>query len=152
MKYSEAIVPRHVSTVFSDDLREEVGGKLTVVGVYQSAMLVESFPATIAKLSIWMTAVTPSEKPFKSLIFKIYQDEMELCTASVSEDDLARAHAEAEDSFKNRGGVSVVEMQFIAGLGPITFEGPCILRSRLETDDGIYGSRSLSISLKSENA
>ena len=43
------------TTIFCDDVRAEIGGKITLVGVYPSDMLVHgSFPLTMPKFCLWV--------------------------------------------------------------------------------------------------
>jgi hypothetical protein len=47
------------SCVFCDDIRQEVGGKLSYIGVYQSIMYVPSFPIAMPKFGIGVTLNEP---------------------------------------------------------------------------------------------
>jgi hypothetical protein len=48
------------STVFCDDIREELHGKLSIIGVYRSGMIFWSpLPALLPKLGIFVTGVFP---------------------------------------------------------------------------------------------
>jgi len=43
-------------TIFADDVRSEVGGKISIMGIYHSDMLVQSdFPITVAKFFAFVT-------------------------------------------------------------------------------------------------
>lgn len=61
------------TTIFCDDIREEVGGKKTYVGIYLQDMIVHSeFPVVIPQFSIAVTYVEPIESdilPVKVSIF-----------------------------------------------------------------------------------
>jgi hypothetical protein len=39
---------RHIQTVFCDDIRHEVGGKHSYIGVYSGKLFVPTFPATLS--------------------------------------------------------------------------------------------------------
>ncbi|UEP49675.1 hypothetical protein LMA00_07980 [Burkholderia ambifaria] len=64
---------RSVSALFCDDVRHEVGGKLSLIGVYQHVALVPTFPARQGKLAVFVTCNSPKSKPFKQLTVKIYR-------------------------------------------------------------------------------
>src|SRR5262249_39756655 len=50
-------------TIFCDDIRIEVGGKLTYVGVYTGRMFVHgSFPVTVPKLALGITYMQRHDK------------------------------------------------------------------------------------------
>ena len=56
---------------FCDDIRIEVGNKLTLVGCYGDEMLVPAFPITLPKIAVQAKAITPIEQPFEKLIFRL---------------------------------------------------------------------------------
>jgi hypothetical protein len=56
---------------FCDDIRLEVGHKLSFIGCYNDEMIVRSFPATLPKLAVQAKALTPLRCPFKHLTFKL---------------------------------------------------------------------------------
>jgi hypothetical protein len=61
-------------TVFCDDIRQEIGGKLTLVGVYSGEMTVfGTLPATLPKLALYiryMERVGESNEPLELRIYK----------------------------------------------------------------------------------
>jgi hypothetical protein len=60
-------------TIFCDDVRHELGGKITLVGVYRSEMLVHGkLPIVLPKLGIAILLQTPVEGPFQRLKLMIY--------------------------------------------------------------------------------
>ena len=57
---------------YADDVREEIGGKLSLIGVYQGGMKFHGpVPAKLAKLAVIATISAPSTEPFKKLGFVI---------------------------------------------------------------------------------
>jgi hypothetical protein len=48
-------------SLFCDDVRQEVGGKLSYIGVYFGAMFVQSFPVTFPKFVVSVTFCEPPE-------------------------------------------------------------------------------------------
>lgn len=65
------MIPRHLETIFCDDVRTEASGKRIYIGVYGSHLLVDEFPARLQQLCIVVTAVTPVDEPFEKLIFRV---------------------------------------------------------------------------------
>jgi hypothetical protein len=47
------------STIFCDDIRNEIGGKNSYIGVYSGSMGIASFPAQVAKFGIVSTIYEP---------------------------------------------------------------------------------------------
>jgi hypothetical protein len=63
-----------VSAVWCDDIREEVGNKLSFMGVYNQ-VVVASIPSVIPRLAAHMTVFTPIARPVKKLAFKILKSD-----------------------------------------------------------------------------
>lgn len=66
---------RFISAIFCDDIRMEVGNKLSMIGVYNGVMLVPAFPITLPKLCIALSARTDGRNPFKQLVFRVLKGE-----------------------------------------------------------------------------
>lgn len=60
-----------VSTIYCDDVRQEVGGKHSFMGVYNSDMLIPEFPANIGKLCAQITVRLPIETRAENMVIKI---------------------------------------------------------------------------------
>jgi hypothetical protein len=52
-------------SLFCDDVRQEVGGKLSYIGVYFGVMFVQSFPVTFPKFVVSVTFCEPPEMTVK---------------------------------------------------------------------------------------
>lgn len=64
---------RYGYSVFCDDIRNEVGGKLSFIGCYNGVMFVRSsFPLTFPKLCVHFHIVSPSSMPYSSLQVRCY--------------------------------------------------------------------------------
>ncbi len=64
-----------VWTIFCDDVRAEVGNKVSYMGIYGPNLLVEGFPTSILKLCLAIYVRSPIAKPPKDVSVKIFQDE-----------------------------------------------------------------------------
>lgn len=63
---------RYVFCQFCDDVRREIDGKYTLIGVYEGGLQVKgALPAKLPKLVIVCHAATPVDKPFTSLRLRI---------------------------------------------------------------------------------
>jgi len=64
---------RYGYCIFCDDIRNEVGEKLTFIGCYNGSMFVPpKFPLTLSKFCAHVTLVTPSTQPYNSIVLKCY--------------------------------------------------------------------------------
>lgn len=67
---------RYGYSIFCDDIRNEVGGKLSFMGCYSSVMFVSrSFPFILPKFCIHSFVVTSAEHPFQSVFIRCYVPE-----------------------------------------------------------------------------
>ncbi len=129
---------RHIQTVFCDDIRHELGGKLSFIGVYTGHLFVSTFPVTLPKLCLALTAITPAAQPFQKLDLRILKDDEVLAEASLDEAMLsgianAAADLDSEGDGK-KSGVQVLNSLFV--FSPFQIDAPCRLRIRAITESG----------------
>ncbi len=126
------MIPRHVETLFCDDIRHEMGGKLSFIGVYSGSLYVPAFPVTLPKLCLSVKIITPADEPLRTVTLSVLKDEDTLQEIAVDEEQLMAASDSADEQPQER----VQVMQFALVFSPIQFDGPCILRVRAQTEDG----------------
>lgn len=63
--------PRHVEVTYCDDIRQEVGNKMSYMGIYGSDMHVSTAPVLLAKLCIVVKVITNVDDPFEALEIRI---------------------------------------------------------------------------------
>jgi hypothetical protein len=134
------VVTRHLSVIYADDLRQEIDGKITIVGMYQTQMLVPAFPITLPKLAVLMTAVTPAEQPFGKVTLQLLKDSeiLQNIEMDLSGQDIPLPKSDA-------GGIPTMELQFANIISPLQLDGPCKLKARLVTELGTIAGRPLTI-------
>jgi hypothetical protein len=130
------VIPRHVETVFCDDIRQEVGGKLSLIGVYSGGLLVSAFPVTLPKLCLFVRVVTPGEEPLRSLKLRVMKDDDVLQEIVMDEEQLAAASDSTEDTTEEQSKGRVRLAHFLLVFSPIQFVEPCSLRVRIQTEHG----------------
>lgn len=80
---------RNLSAIFCDDIRHEMGNKMSFMGCYQSELNVANAPVALSKLCVFVSATTPQNKPFKALTLRIVQDtDIELARLEISSEQL----------------------------------------------------------------
>ncbi len=121
-------VVRSIGGIFCDDVRQEVTGKLTLVGCYTDSMVVAKFPATIPRLCVLVRIITPATKPFKEVKVRILQDDEVLVDV-----DIPAGEYEVEvKTPQEDGAMHVLHAQF--ALGPLGFTKYSTLRVRAVLD------------------
>ncbi|MGY0561669.1 DUF6941 family protein [Luteimonas sp. A277] len=127
----------YAHAVYCDDIREEVGGKSTLVGVYHGSLMVQSFPATLPKLCVVLQVVLPAENLPEGLKMRVMLDEELLAEGEMAVRDLEAALAaiptEVERSKPSEEKGWVVAANFI--FAPMKLEGPGMIRAWVEAGD-----------------
>lgn len=77
-----------VSTVYCDDVRQEIGGKYSIMGIYNSDLIVTSFPSTLTKLCVQVTIRFPIQTNAKNLVVKVMNANETLAEIPLPEGDL----------------------------------------------------------------
>ena len=123
--------------IFCDDIRHEMGNKLSFMGCYQSELLVPTMPAVLPKLCIYVSAWTPKNKPFKTLTLRVVQDDdKELARIEIPPDGLAES-AQIQDETATRKTISTAIV-----FSPFVIEKLTTLRLMAITEEGeIIGPR-----------
>lgn len=134
--------------VYCDDIRQEVGNKQTLVGIYSGNELVfdTPFPAILPKLCVSAAFIYPKDELPKQVDFTISLEGNILVRASVvPQADNQRSIFEGlDDGFPRR---SQIQANFF--LGPLAVEKESILRLEANVDGTRYfGPR---LSLRSES-
>lgn len=130
------MITRHVETLFCDDIRHELGGKLSFIGVYSGGLFVPAFPATLPKLCLMAKIVTPADEPLRLLNLRVFKDEVCLQEIAVDEEQLAAGSDSTEDMSDLQRKERVLMAQFMVVFSPIQFDGPCTLRVKVQTENG----------------
>lgn len=130
---------RYITAILCDDIRQELGNKYSLMGCYQSELVVPVAPTVLPKLCIFASIYTPKDRPFKSLLFRVVQDD---------DKELARVEMPTEGltvTSKNHDDTSTKYVINTAiTFAPFSIEMPSMLRFMAVTDEGeIIGPRFL---------
>lgn len=68
---------RYLHTLWCDDIRQEVGNKLSFMGAYTAGLVVPQLPIVMPRLSGHCWVVTPKDQPFERLTLKVIRDDGE---------------------------------------------------------------------------
>lgn len=142
---------RCLFTIVCDDVRPEVGNKISMMGIYDQALIVGHFPVVIPKLCFVMKARTPADEPFQSLSFVVRRDGEALILAEM---DIAQLENTREvpmivapDQDDPDQTDKVRQVTAIMSLAPFALEKPCRLWFRAITESGELQGGSLAIGL-----
>lgn len=130
---------RYISAIFCDDIRQEVGNKFSYMGCYPGELIVQMAPVVLPKLCVYALISTPKERPFKSLMLRVVQDDdVELARIDIPEEGLAGA-SQISDGTSTRKNFNTAIV-----FSPFAIEKPTMLRLVATTEEGeITGPRLL---------
>lgn len=139
---------RHVEVIYCDDIREELGGKISLMGVYTGDMIVSTIPLTLPKLCIVVTAMTDVSNPFQSLNARVEKGEDGVVLVSTGNIDVPSLQKKASGGEVSNGArFHAVGFHFV--LSPFLVEEQTILRVIVETECGPIRGRGIRIQLPS---
>ena len=123
--------PRYVHVVYCDDVRQEVGGKITLVGCYGADLIVESpqgEPTLLPKLFAVVTAVTDIEDPFERVRFRAFLGDDVLA-------DMESAPIPPRDPSKSNPNAKRISVSAVMAFVPFAAgDQPTKLRIEVETE------------------
>ena len=132
---------RHMWAVVCDDVRQEIGNKVSCMGIYGTEMLVLALPLVLPKLCVVLHARTLTSDPFERLTLRILKDDSELARVELPNDQLTAMQARA-NSFTEEGYLQVAS---IIQFSPFVIEQACTLRFRADTERETIKGGSLQI-------
>jgi Family of unknown function (DUF6941) len=136
---------RYLQTIFCDDIRHEIGGKFSYIGVYSTKLFIPSFPVAIPKLCIAMNAVTSIDHPFKQFSIRVLKEKDTLIEQKFTDEQLMQSLDTVSGAQKPKVGdlIQVLRISFI--FSPFIIQSPCTLRVRAQTDSGELRGMGLAI-------
>lgn len=111
---------RFAYSIFCDDIRHEVNGKLSLIGTYDTQLFVPKFPATISKLCAIVTIITSEDEPFSDIRIKGSFGDQELFNLHI---DRSQLDAAAADKQRPETG-PIRKIQTMGILSPVSFDAP----------------------------
>tara|TARA_R110001592_G_scaffold294808_2_gene564653 strand:+ start:82 stop:495 length:414 start_codon:yes stop_codon:yes gene_type:complete len=128
---------RAIYSIICDDIRHEVGDKISLMGCYSGVMYVNAFPASLPKLGAYTRISTDYNDLIKSLSVRFYFGKKLLGQIN---GDLSEIKPE------KIGDKSTYQLAMVCG--PIKLEQPGELRVEIETGDDALVSESVNVMLR----
>ncbi|WP_027967294.1 DUF6941 family protein [Halomonas halocynthiae] len=118
---------RSLFNIFCDDIRQEVGDKLTFVGVYSNNLQVEQLPATLPKLCLSVFCTFDRARPIKHMSIDVLLGETTIAQTEIEPDRFGESDSWLEES------PGVIQGNLI--FSPLNITEPCVI-SLVVTADG----------------
>lgn len=119
-----------METIYCDDVRSEIGNKLSFMGIYGPNILLNEFPAVLSKLCAVMSLHMPAETQAETVTFFLYKDDEEIGRSTVHIGDVRKAATQPREFDDERR----LTIRFIAQMAPFQLERSCRLKARAEVD------------------
>lgn len=134
---------RTFQTIWCDDVRMEVGNKMSLMGVYSSELLVPIFPFVLQKLCLSCKVRTEIKKPFKQLKIVVTKN-----GEVMAELDMTETLSEQENVIiQKKDGAKYIDAQSFIILGQMVIENSAIFRVKAVTETGVIQGHGLRVEL-----
>lgn len=139
--------PRHLEVIYCDDIRDEIGFKVSYMGIYSGELSVTAAPVLLTKLCIAVKAITDVSDPFQSLEVRVLrgegEDEVELLTTGVIPSVSEIPNPTSSST------LLITPMAFV--LSPFQIDGDTTIRVNARTERGELRGEALRIRVVSPN-
>ncbi len=116
---------------FCDDVRQEVGNKLSYLGIYGPILIVPELPTTLVKLCCVFSVRVPLDAAPRHVQFRLLRDDEVLFEANLRQSDMADSNQSA--SGESRDGMALT-FASIAQLVSFPITQRCLLKARAIVD------------------
>jgi len=134
---------RFVTVQFCDDIRRELGNKVSLMGCYLGDLLVPSFPSVLPQLCAQVKVYTPLNRPFERLTLRMLRGGDIIAELVVPPELFALPKGALPPAAR----WSMATGNFV--MAPFPLEGSSILCVEAETEDGTLRSGALRIDMLS---
>ncbi len=134
---------RFAHAVYCDDVRQEVGNKISLIGVYHGKLFLPQFPVVLPKLGIALWVRTPATKPFRKLGFRVLIGDNQLVNVPVDQ-SIVDSYLSMEPT-TDPEKISMFHTSLI--MSPVPLDGPTTIRVRVDTEDEELKAGALEIEL-----
>ena len=123
--------PRFVHVHYCDDIRQEINGKLSLIGCYGPDLVVnQRLPVVLPKLCAMVFVVTPISTPFRALKVRILRDQELITEIEVPDENFAAMAADVAE------GMRLFQLSFQFAFAPFAIpeEGVLSVEAQTETE------------------
>ncbi|OHS09312.1 hypothetical protein HMPREF3289_01200 [Pseudomonas sp. HMSC75E02] len=120
---------RQLFTLYCDDIRTELGGKVSYMGCYAGVMYVPQFPATLPKLCMFLKATSPSTQPFGRVTVRVLYNDKVIGEQEI--DPMSEPEPAPDDSRKR---LHTIRVHFI--FSPAMLPEPGLIKVRFIDEKG----------------
>jgi hypothetical protein len=131
-------------TIFCDDIRREVGGKMTLVGIYRSEMVIHAdLPIVLPKLGLAILVQSPIDRPLDRLKLLIYMPGDTESPSVTAELVAPQAFLRFRETAEDKDAWITLNTELV--LSPVEVKQEGYIRARVETEGEIIRIGSLRV-------
>ncbi|VVE69105.1 hypothetical protein PPN31119_03174 [Pandoraea pnomenusa] len=137
---------RSVRVLYAEDVRFEISGQISIIGVFPDGITAANFPLVIPKFAIYVEIGIPVDEPVKTLNFSITTDDgvslvdQNFPPEVLSQQETLSKTLDFEGLTEKKIGIRT---QFF--LTPLHLERPTILRAKITTEKGDVFAQALKV-------
>lgn len=128
---------RSIFTLYSDDIRQEIGNKFTYVGTYSGSMHVTKIPITLPRLCTTVFCTHDKDKPIKNIEIEVFLGDDVIANSSFSPEEMP-VNGNATDDHPG-----VIQANFV--FSPLEISEPKAVRVKITADGEIFYGLPLNI-------
>lgn len=113
---------RYAYCIFCDDIRQEVGHKMSMMGIYLGELHVTAVPVVLPKLSIATFCNTELDNPFNSLAIRVTSDGAILQESTIQQADLQEMQLELAQKSSTEDPIKLISVGTQFHLLPFVIE------------------------------
>jgi hypothetical protein len=142
---------RSALAIFCEEVRHEITGQTTLIGVFGDAVRVPSFPTTLPRLAVCLYIWSAHPEPFKSLGLKLLLNEIVLQEFTFDPNTLADAAQKIADlGIPSHEKRTMLRLNF--EFAPFVVDSESVLRVRINADGAEIRPGALKFRLLDEQA
>ncbi|SDF72075.1 hypothetical protein SAMN05216571_101377 [Onishia taeanensis] len=126
-----------IFTLYSDDIRQEVGNKLTYVGTYTGSMHVTKIPSTLSKICATVFCVHDKDQPPKEIGIEVFLGDDTIANATFSPEEMPTNGNATNDH------PGVIQANFV--FSPLEISEPKAIRVKVNADGEVHYGLPLNI-------
>lgn len=138
---------RTLQTIWCDDVRMEVGNKMSLMGIYSAELLVPTFPFVLQKLCLSCKISADIKKPFKQLKIVVSKNDEVIAEVDLTESVLQQS----VESNQIKDNAKFIAVQSFFAFGQMTIDKPVTFRAEAISDTGVIKGHGLRVELAQQN-
>ena len=126
---------RSAICIHCDDVRQEAGGKMSLMGIYQSDLLVPEQQTVLPKLCFVITALTTPDRPFSNLAVRVAAKDKIVLAQELPRDVLDQINKNIAANADPEDPSSRIAIVINLAVAPFVIDGACTIKTTVIADE-----------------